>query len=100
MTTALTVTTRTLDDGSPVVSAEGEIDLSNVTSFARALDSAIEGASTRVRVDLSAIDYLDSGAINVLFGHCDHIQVVANPVLMPVLTVSGLPELVDVRPSG
>jgi anti-anti-sigma factor len=100
MTTPLTVDTRGREDGTYVVVAAGEIDLSNVKSFADALDAAIEAAqSETVAVDLGAVDYLDSGAINALFAHAGRIAVVANPILLPVLNVSGLTELVPVEPA-
>ncbi len=50
-------------------------------------------------VDLSGISYLDSGAINALFAYCDQIQLIANPVLIPVLTVSGLADETVVEPA-
>lgn len=99
MTTPLTVTTDRRD-GTLALVAAGEIDLSNVHSFARALDDAIAGSSgTPVTVDLSAVDYVDSGGINVLFNCADRITLIVKPLLMPVLTISGLTELTTVEPS-
>lgn len=84
-------------NGAPVVTAIGELDLSNVDALAEALEHAVSGAAPHVvTVDLSAVEYLDSAAINALFTHADHIRVRANPTVMPVLTVSGLAELVTV----
>lgn len=94
MSTPLTLSTGRGDDGTPVLTATGEIDLSNVDAFSRAL-ADVTGGGTAV-VDLSAVDYLDSGAINALFTHADHINLVVNPILLPVLTISGLTELVSV----
>ena len=48
-------------------------------------------------VDLSAVEYLDSGGINVLFTHADHIRVIVKPLLIPVLKISGLSELTTVE---
>ena len=39
-------------------------------------------------VDLSGVEYLDSGGINVLFAHAGGIHLIANPILMPVLKIS------------
>ena len=50
-------------------------------------------------VDLSAVEYLDSAAINALFTHADRINLVASALLMPVLTISGLTELVTIEPA-
>ncbi|MDX1892872.1 STAS domain-containing protein [Mycolicibacterium sp. 050158] len=97
MTTPLILSTDRRADGSLKLVANGEIDLSNVATFATALNTAIAGSSgAPVTVDLSAIDYLDSGGINVLFHHADAINLVVKPLLVPVLTISGLTQLVDV----
>ena len=102
MATPLLVHTDRRDDGTTVVTAAGELDLSNVAEFSDALDAAVRAGrpdsadATPVRVDLTRIEYLDSGAINVLFEHADAIDVLVNPILMSVLTVSGLDKVTTV----
>jgi anti-anti-sigma factor len=99
MTTPLTIEVRSRD-GSPVVAARGEIDLSNVESFSKALQSIDDHDDAEpILVDLSAIEYLDSSGINALFAHADRIRVLANAILLPVLEVSGLTEVVTVEPA-
>ncbi|GHG50746.1 anti-anti-sigma factor [Amycolatopsis bullii] len=78
-----------------MLTATGEIDLSNIADFSRALDDAT--ADGHLVVDLRTVDYLDSGAINVLFTHADRVSLIVNPVLEPVLTVSGLTSLIRVE---
>ena len=99
MTTPLTINIDHRDGGTVALVAAGEIDLSNVDTFARALNDAIAKAGSRgtVTVDLSAVDYLDSGGINVLFTHADHIRLIVKPLLIPVLKISGLTELATVE---
>jgi anti-anti-sigma factor len=98
MSTALTLDTTRGDDGAFVLTAAGEIDLSNIDAFSEALTNATtEAGESRITVDLAAIEYLDSSAINALYGLADRIRLVANPVLMRSLTVSGLTELVTVE---
>jgi anti-anti-sigma factor len=98
MTTPLTINLDRRDGGTLALVATGEIDLSNVHTFARALDDAIAGSrGEQVTVDLSAVDYLDSGGINVLFNAAEHIHLIVKPLLMPVLTISGLTELATVE---
>jgi len=100
MATPLSLSTDSID-GSIVLRAAGELDLSNVASFADALARVrgdIDGQ--RLTVDLTAVDYLDSGAISVLFDHADRIELVVNPILIPVLTVSGLTDVVTVKPAS
>ncbi|KBZ60740.1 STAS domain-containing protein [Mycobacterium colombiense] len=100
MTTPLTLDTARGTDGKFVLVAEGEIDLSNIDEFNLALASAATeatGGDGALLVDLSAVEYLDSAAINTLAAHADRIELVAHPVLMPVLRVSGLTELTTIQ---
>ncbi|OMC39229.1 STAS domain-containing protein [Mycobacterium sp. IS-1264] len=100
MPASLTLDTARDDDGKLVLSAAGEIDLSNIDTFDQALGLAIteaaDGGGT-LTVDLTAVEYLDSAAVNALFARADHIRLIAHPVLMPVLTISGLAELVPIE---
>jgi anti-anti-sigma factor len=86
-------------DGEIVLTATGEIDLSNVEEFSGALTAAGTDDSTLI-VDLSEVLYLDSGAINVLFSNAGRMRLIANPVLMPVLRISGLTDVASVEQSG
>jgi anti-anti-sigma factor len=100
MTTSLSVDSASRDDGKHVLTATGEIDLSNIDTFRQALTTATADAAHHGRsltVDLSAVEYLDSAAINVLFDRAQHIdELIANALLMSSLTISGLTELVSV----
>jgi anti-anti-sigma factor len=100
--TPLSLRTRRSDDGTVVLTATGELDLSNVGTFADALANAVSSSSTDggvVTVDLREIEYLDSAAINTLYDHPDRIRLVANPILIPVLRISGLADVVPVEPA-
>jgi anti-anti-sigma factor len=92
MTTPLQLRTERADDGSLLLAAVGELDLSNIAEFTAAVAEMVaDQPDSPMTVDLSAVEYLDSGAINVLFGHIGRIRrIVVNPILMPVLRVSGL----------
>lgn len=72
--------------------------MTNLPEFRAALAAAVVEA-TPVVVDLTAVDYLDSGAINALFVHAEHLHLVCNPVLLPALRISGLTELATVETS-
>jgi anti-anti-sigma factor len=100
MSTSLTLDTARRNDGKLVLIAAGEIDLSNIEAFDQALSTATTEAvdsGVTLTVDLSAVEYLDSAAINALFSRADHIDLIAHPVLMPVLAISGLSELVTIE---
>ncbi|VEG43897.1 anti-anti-sigma regulatory factor [Mycolicibacterium flavescens] len=101
MPAPLTVRTARRVDGTVVLSAAGELDLSNIDTFTEAIADAVgrrNQETGRLTVDLTAIEYLDSGAINALFENAPQIRrIVANPILMPVLTISGLTSVADVQ---
>lgn len=63
------------------------------------MSAAATGSDGAVLVDLSAVEYLDSAAINALAAHADRIELIAHPILMPVLKVSGLTELTAIVPA-
>jgi anti-anti-sigma factor len=97
-------TSLTLDtgrrDGGLILTAAGEIDLSNIDAFKQALTSSVAQATAGgapLTVDLTAVEYLDSAAINVLYSQAEHIALIANPVLMRGLAISGLAELVTIE---
>jgi anti-sigma B factor antagonist len=95
MPTPLKLSTRRGADGIPVVTAVGEIDISNVEAFRDALGSAAPDGG-RFVVDLTGVEYLDSAGIQALFPHMSRIQVIASPLLAPVLAVSGMSDVTSV----
>lgn len=102
MATPLTLNTFCDGHGGSKVVAEGEIDLSNVASFTEALNTATAGSRRPVTVDLSAVKYLDSAAINALFTYTHEVErlhVIVHPFLIRVLTISGLNDIADVEPA-
>ncbi|BBX44802.1 STAS domain-containing protein [Mycobacterium cookii] len=102
MMTPLTLETDRGADGTPRVIAAGEIDTSNIHVFTEALTSATNGTRGPITVDMSAVKYLDSAGINVLFKHADEIDrlhLIVHPFLMRVLTITGLSEIATVQPA-
>jgi anti-anti-sigma factor len=99
MAKTLNINTEDRGDGTLVLTAAGEIDLSNIDEFSGALSAAGTDGAMLI-VDLSEVLYLDSGAINVLFANAGRIRLIANPVLMPVLRISGLTDVAPVEAAG
>jgi anti-anti-sigma factor len=100
MSTSLTLDTARSKDGDFALIAAGEIDMSNIDTFNQALTTATTQTADSggtLTVDLGAVEYLDSGAINALVARADLIRIIAHPLLMSALTVSGLTELVTVE---
>ena len=102
MSTLLTLGIAHSNDGKLVLTASGEIDLSNIDTFTHALDTAIEktaGSDRKLTVDLGTVKYLDSAAINVLFTHAEQIQLIVHPFLIRIFAITGLTELTSVEPA-
>jgi anti-anti-sigma factor len=100
MTAPLTLTAGRCPDGTALLTAAGEIDLSNSRDFAAAIDTALDtelGAGGRLVLDLTAVEYLDSAGLSILFTHAERLELIATPLLEPVLTLSGLADLTTVR---
>lgn len=96
MAPPLTLNTDRGADGTPRVVVAGEIDLSNTAELTRALIRARSGGRAPLTVDLSAVRYIDSAGINVLFDHAeevDRLHVIVHPLLFRVLTISGLSKI-------
>ncbi|GAA4102734.1 MULTISPECIES: STAS domain-containing protein [Actinomadura] len=97
MTTPLTLTPDRRADGTVVLTAAGEIDMSNTDAFTSAVEAALEEAAATVVIDLSRVEYLDSAGLSVLLAHIDRIELVASPLLAPVLTICGITDLTTVH---
>jgi anti-sigma B factor antagonist len=103
MATSLTLNTDHDAEGTPRVTASGEIDLSNINMFTEALATASAGPGGPLTVDLSAVMYVDSAGINALFDHAvrtDRLHVIVHPLLIRVLRISGLSEIATVEPAA
>ena len=101
MPTSLTLDTTRCDDETRADRGGGNrskqhrrIDQALTTAVAEAV-----GSGGKLTVDLSAVEYLDSSAISALAARADHINLTAHPLLMSVLTISGLSELVTIEPA-
>jgi anti-sigma B factor antagonist len=96
MATPLELSTGPGRDGTPLVTVVGEIDMSNAGRFRDVLGLAAPGGG-QFTVDLTGVAYLDSAGVHALFEHAGRIRLIASPLLVPVLTVSGLSGITSVR---
>jgi anti-anti-sigma factor len=55
------------EEGVPIAAVRGEVDASNAEAVGRALHDAVPNASFGLVLDLSAVTYLDSAGIRMLF---------------------------------
>ena len=98
MTSPLKLTTRHTDDGKTVLTAIGEIDMSNAADFRDALGKAGTDDAGFI-VDLTAVNYLDSAGLTALLPFAARIKIIATTMLAPVLSVSGLDPITTVVPA-
>ncbi|XVV15711.1 STAS domain-containing protein [Actinoplanes sp. CA-131856] len=96
MSTVLSFATAPGPDGATVLTATGEIDMSNAADFSAALDAAL-ALGAPVVVDLTKVDYIDSAGLAVVFPHLERVRLIASELLAPVLTVVGLDDVTTVR---
>ena len=96
MATSLELSTCRDADGIPVVTAVGEIDMSNADRFRDALGQAAADGGPLV-VDLTGVEYLDSAGLRALFAFAPGLALIASPLLVPVLAISGLSGVTSVR---
>lgn len=89
MTTPLELSVRRDADGVMVLTAAGEIDMSNAAAFRDALSQAGTDDAGFI-VDLTAVDYLDSAGLTALLPYAPRVKIFATAVLAPVLSVTGL----------
>ena len=97
MSTPLTVTQDRRPDGARVLSVVGEIDMSNSGELAAAVEAELDDVGGTVLLDLTRVDYLDSAGLSILLLHADRIEILATPLIAPVLIISGLPQLTTVH---
>jgi anti-sigma B factor antagonist len=95
VTIPLELSIRTDGDGTTVLTAVGEIDMSNAADFRDALSQAAAGDAGFV-VDLIGVNYLDSAGLTALLPYAPRVRVTATAVLAPVLSVSGLDSITTV----
>ncbi|KUN35493.1 STAS domain-containing protein [Streptomyces longwoodensis] len=93
MTTPLTLVPGRRPDGTHHLAVSGEIDMSNIDALADALSTT----AGPLVLDLTDVEYLDSAGLSVLFAHADRLELIATPLLAPVLRVSGLSDLTTVH---
>ncbi len=99
MTTPLTLSTHQRPDGRRVLTAVGEIDMTNADVFRDALAAGQPGDQPLL-VDLTGVEYLDSAGLTALFTYADHIELIATPLLAPVLNISGLHDITRMHGIG
>ena len=99
--------TEQLDDGTPVVSVMGEVDLATAPAFDQTLLGVAEERSGEVIVDLTECSFFDSAGLAALLATRERLEranrslalVVANPTVLKVFQITGFDERFEIYPS-
>ena len=98
----LTVDITTTDDGRPLVTVAGELDVRTSPALATAIEGLVDDDTPVVVVDLSGVPFMDSSGFGVLLGiHRSGAAIlVRNPSrqVRQLLEVVGVPGVVDIEP--
>lgn len=89
----MTLTRSEDSQGRSLITAEGEIDLSNTGAFASAL-ADVEGPLV---VDLTGVTYVDSAGMSVLFAEAERLEIIVTPLLGPLLEISGITSMATIK---
>ena len=94
------------ETGGTVLTVTGEIDLRTAPDLRTHIDRVLDGGTTRLVVDLGAVDFLDSTGLSVLVGAHKRLArsggrlVVANSpdIVARVLSITGLDRVFELQP--
>jgi anti-sigma B factor antagonist len=103
----LTVRSARLDEQTHLVALAGELDLYSADAFRTALDEALEEGATRLAIDLTSVDFIDSVALGVLANAMKRLRtaggglavVTGNPQIVRVFEITGLDRMLVLAPS-
>ena len=101
------VATDQQDNGTPVISVMGEVDLATVPALEEALLGMERRPDRRVIVDLTGCTFLDSTGLRALVGTRERLErtnrrlalVLCTPGVLRVLQITGLDEVFEIYPS-
>jgi anti-sigma B factor antagonist len=108
MTPHVLLTDEAIDGETQVVRARGELDLYAAPEFKRHLADAIEGGKTRIVVDLTDAEFMDSTALGVLLGTLKRLRVRGGTLalaseeatILRILEVTGMDQVLDLHPTA
>jgi len=101
------VETQLLSDETRVVSVSGELDMYTAPSFKEQIHEALNNGHTRIVVDLSACEFLDSTALGILLTANKHLSeqngrlvlVAADRDVVKVFQITGLDRVFTIVPT-
>jgi anti-sigma B factor antagonist len=99
--------TEQLENGAPVVSVLGEVDLATVSAFEQTLLCAAEDGTGEVIVDLTGCSFLDSRGLGALLATRGRLEgsnrrlalVLSHPSVIRIFQITKFDELFEIYPT-
>ena len=93
--TEASVTVDSVRDDALAIAVSGEIDMSNASTVERQILEAIPNDLAEVTVDLSALDYIDSAGLRLLFTVGTRLRTLQIDLVLVVPTDSSVRRMID-----
>ena len=87
-------------EGRPVISAAGELDTWSADAFREAVQGVLREKPSCLIVDLTRVEYMDSGALQVLVGACRElgedgkVYAIVNGIAERLIHTTGLDRMI------
>ena len=97
------ITIRTwAEDGTPVVSLSGELDLTNAERVKSAIGDVIPDGTSRLVVETSELKFMDSSGLALLASITRKVTEIElrdpSPIVRRLIELTGLAEIMNIRP--
>ena len=89
------MTVDSVRDDALAIAVSGEIDMSNASTVERQILEAIPNDLAEVTVDLSALDYIDSAGLRLLFTVGTRLRTLQIDLVLVVPTDSSVRRMID-----
>jgi anti-sigma B factor antagonist len=91
-----------VEDGTPVVSLSGELDLTNAEHVRSVISDALSGQTARLVFDMSGVQFMDSSGIALLASAIRKVQEVElrnpTPIVRRLVELTGLAGILRITP--
>ena len=100
------LTEHAIDDDTTVVAVEGEIHVSTAPEFTKLLTATINAGRTRMVIDMTAVEFIDSTGLSVLLNALRRVTraggrmalVCSNPTVLRLFEITRLDSTFDIYP--
>jgi anti-anti-sigma factor len=88
------------EEGVPVVTIEGELDLSTVDAVRRVLTPVVDSEPERIVLDLRGLEFMDSSGIALMLSVANRVPTVElrhpSDIIRQVIQITGLTEALQI----